>query len=89
MLLTLLAAAAVQAADIGGLDAHGFAIAGHQGYPKGYLELAYPDPGWEKAWDAGIVFDFADDPLVELVGETPVPVLDQVLAERREADLCP
>jgi outer membrane protein OmpA-like peptidoglycan-associated protein len=70
----------VQAADIGGLDAHGFSVASHQGNPKGYLQLAYPFPGWEGAWDAGVTFDFSDDPLIENVGDQAVPVLDQVLA---------
>jgi len=80
VLLALALALPVQAADIGGLDAHGFSVAGHQGNPMGYLELAYPFPGWEGAWDAGIVFDFADNPLQETVGDDIVPVLDQVLA---------
>jgi len=67
-------------ADIGGLDAHGFAIASHQGNPMGYLQLAYPFPGWEGAWDAGVTFDFSDNPLVENINDQRVPVLDQVLA---------
>jgi outer membrane protein OmpA-like peptidoglycan-associated protein len=79
MLAALNFLAAALAADIGGLDAHGFAVAGHQGNPAGYLQLAYPHPGWEGAWDAGVVFDFSDDPLVEVIGDQRIPVLDQVL----------
>ncbi|MFH1469080.1 MAG: OmpA family protein [Pseudomonadota bacterium] len=79
MLATLALIGSLQAQDIGGLDAHGFAVSGHQGDPGTFLELANPDPGWEGAWDAGVVFDYADDPLVERVGEDVLPVLDQVL----------
>jgi large repetitive protein len=67
------------AADVGGLDAHGFSIASHQGNPNGYMQLAYPFPGWEGAWDAGIAFDFSDNPLIENINDQTVPVLDQVL----------
>jgi outer membrane protein OmpA-like peptidoglycan-associated protein len=82
MLLAALLALALpaHAQDVGGLDAHGFSIASHQGNPMGYLQLAYPFPGWEGAWDAGVTFDFSDNPLVENVGDQAVPVLDQVLA---------
>lgn len=71
---------AALAADVGGFDAHGFTLAGHQGDPQGFLELATPSAGWRGAWDAGVVFDYAHNPLVEEVGEVSYPVLDQVLA---------
>jgi outer membrane protein OmpA-like peptidoglycan-associated protein len=44
------------------------------------LELISPEPGGKGAWDAGVVFDLSDDPLVETVGDRSWPVLDQVLA---------
>lgn len=75
MILALLAPAWA-----GGIDAHGFSVAGHQGNPLGYLEAAYPSAGWRGAWDAGVVFDYADNPLVEQIGDTYKPVLDSVLA---------
>lgn len=79
-LLALLLAPRALAADVGGLDAHGFSVSGHQGNPLGYLELAYPAAGWKGAWDVGVVFDYSDDPLVEQIGDQLKPVLDSVLA---------
>ncbi len=43
------------------------------------MELAYPAAGWKGAWDLGVVFDYADDPLVEQVGDDLIPVLDSLL----------
>ena len=79
ILALMLTSRAARALDTGGLDAHGFSVAGHQGNPLGYLELAYPSAGWKGAWDVGVVFDYADDPLVEQVGDELIPVLDSVL----------
>lgn len=67
------------AAETGGLDAHGFSVATHQGSPGGFLELTLPHPGWEGAWDLGVVFDYSENPLMETVGPITRPVLDQVL----------
>lgn len=62
-----------------GFNAHGYEAAGQPDNPLGYLELFYPDAGWSGSWDAGVVFDYADDPLIEDTPTGPKPVLDQVL----------
>ena len=74
-----LSAGPAWAADSGGLDAHGFSAAGHVGNPLGYLELAYPSAGWKGAWDVGVLMDYADDPLMERIGEQVIPVIDATL----------
>jgi outer membrane protein OmpA-like peptidoglycan-associated protein len=66
-------------AQEGGFDARGFHAAGHAGYPLGWVTLETPDPGWEGAASAGVVFDYADDPLVEVIVDDTIPVLDQLL----------
>ncbi len=85
--LAALALAAPAAAQEGGFDAHGFHAAGHAGYPLGWLTLEHPDPGWAGSADAGVVFDYADDPLVEAIVDGTVPVLDQLLTANVVAGL--
>ena len=58
------------------LDADGFAIGATTGDPEEFSRLGYPDAGERGDWDAGFVFDYADDPLNELTPAGRVPVLD-------------
>ncbi|MES2640754.1 MAG: MopE-related protein [Myxococcota bacterium] len=79
-LLRRRAGAAVVAMSVSGpalaVDAHGFQLGATTGDPNCYTRLGCPDVGASGQWDAGVVFDYADDPLAETLPDGRVPVLD-------------
>ncbi len=58
------------------LDAHGFQLGATTGDPACFTRLGCPGAGQSGEWDVGVVFDYADDPLTEVLPDGRVPVLD-------------
>ena len=67
-----------QPAQAGGVDAHGFQVLGTTGDGNGYTRLAYPSGGHLGDVDAGVIFDYAYRPLVEVLPEGRQPVLSHL-----------
>lgn len=58
------------------LDAHGFVLAATTGDPATFTRIGSTEVGARGDWDTGVVVDYADDPLSELLPEGRAPVLD-------------
>jgi outer membrane protein OmpA-like peptidoglycan-associated protein len=58
------------------VDAHGFTLGGTSGDPAWFTRLGYPDAGPTWSWNAGVVVDYADDPLAEAFPWGREPLLD-------------
>lgn len=60
------------------IEAHGFQLGATTGDPACYTRLGCSGVGPSGQWDAGVVFDYADDPLFEVLPDGRVPVLDSL-----------
>jgi outer membrane protein OmpA-like peptidoglycan-associated protein len=60
------------------LDAHGFELGSTTGDPACPIRIGCATIGLRGSWDAGMVFDYADDPLAEVLPDGRAPVLSSL-----------